>query len=391
MMALKHSDYCSQKNGLDLLYLASCALHGKKPLKERIMQMNLRELYLLSCEQSLGAVVFFAIEKSDVYPAMDVELKQRWLEYKEKAVRKNILMDAERKRIFSYLEENGIWYMPLKGCIIKDLYPSVGMRQMADNDILFDSTYAKEVEQFFKASGYEATAGLGAHDIYHKPPVYNYEMHRSLFDVTHDDTWKSYYDNIKERLLCKSGTNFEYYFSKEDFYIYNTVHAYKHFSSSGCGLRWLIDSYVLCLKWEKELDWDYISRELTKLGIVSFEEKSRMLAKKLLEPSETEKELSGEELDLLNYCIGSSTYGTKEQQVSHKLQKIQQQGDITGKTKWKYYVERIFPSQKKCESYYPFFAKHRWLKPVLVLYRLYRAVFVKHKEIQEEIRIVRKS
>ena len=35
--------------------------------------------------------------------------------------------------------------MPLKGSVIKDLYPRMGMRQMSDNDILFDAERTKDV------------------------------------------------------------------------------------------------------------------------------------------------------------------------------------------------------------------------------------------------------
>ena len=63
---------------------------------------------------------------------------------KEKASRKNIFLDAGRKKLFSFCEENGIWYMPLKGSVLKELYPDFSMRQMADNDILFDAGYQQK-------------------------------------------------------------------------------------------------------------------------------------------------------------------------------------------------------------------------------------------------------
>lgn len=45
--------------------------------------------------------------------------------------------------------------MPLKGVILKELYPKIGMRQMSDNDILFDETYRKDVVRFMKNKGYD--------------------------------------------------------------------------------------------------------------------------------------------------------------------------------------------------------------------------------------------
>ena len=56
-----------------------------------------------------------------------------------KAVRKNVILDVERTAIFEEFERKGIWYMPLKGSILKELYPENGMREMADNDVLYDA------------------------------------------------------------------------------------------------------------------------------------------------------------------------------------------------------------------------------------------------------------
>lgn len=49
------------------------------------------------------------------------------------------------------------------------MYPVFGMRQMADNDILFDSTYREKVRDIFLDSGYEIEAyNKGNHDVYQK-------------------------------------------------------------------------------------------------------------------------------------------------------------------------------------------------------------------------------
>lgn len=60
-------------------------------------------------------------------------------------------------------------YLPLKGIIMKDYYPSVGMRQMSDNDILFDADAWERMEKHMISEGYKAEyVGKGNHDVYHK-------------------------------------------------------------------------------------------------------------------------------------------------------------------------------------------------------------------------------
>ena len=75
--------------------------------------------------------------------------------------------------------------MPLKGCILKEMYPDFSMRQMADNDILFDEKFRSAIRQYFIDHQYTVVSYLQVnHDAYEKPPVLNFEMHTALFGVT---------------------------------------------------------------------------------------------------------------------------------------------------------------------------------------------------------------
>ena len=71
-----------------------------------------------------------------------------------KSIRKITAMEIDKKQLFERLEQEKIWYMPLKGTIIKDLYPSIGMRQMSDFDILFDKEYAEIVRDILLDLGF---------------------------------------------------------------------------------------------------------------------------------------------------------------------------------------------------------------------------------------------
>lgn len=129
-------------------------------------------------------------------------LPKYWKDRMVKAVRKVLLFDAERKKLCAWMDSEHIWYLPLKGIILKGYYPSVGMRQMLDNDILFDADAWERVEKHMLSEGYETESlGKGNHDVYQKPPVYNFEMHRSLYGKGHDESWVEYYSDIKERLI----------------------------------------------------------------------------------------------------------------------------------------------------------------------------------------------
>ena len=101
----------------DMIYLASCGIHGMCPDRTVLGEVDVPVLYGLSHAH--------------------------------------------------FMEQKGIWHLPLKGVILKEYYPSVGMRQMSDNDILFDYSFCNEVQAYMESEGYKAVSvGEGNHDIY---------------------------------------------------------------------------------------------------------------------------------------------------------------------------------------------------------------------------------
>ena len=116
----------------DLIYLLSCAVNGITPDNARVQAMDLERLYRLAKYHTVRGAVCIALKRAGV---QDKRFDQAY----KKAVRKNIYLDMERTAILSDFEQQGIWYMPLKGSVLKDLYTENGMREMADNDVLFDA------------------------------------------------------------------------------------------------------------------------------------------------------------------------------------------------------------------------------------------------------------
>ena len=55
---------------------------------------------------------------------------------KESGCLQECLMDVEREEIITFFEEKNIWYLLLKGLIIREYYPNPALREMSDNDIL---------------------------------------------------------------------------------------------------------------------------------------------------------------------------------------------------------------------------------------------------------------
>ncbi len=201
-----------EKTSEFLIYLMACSLQGTKPEEALLANIDMEALLRLAKAHSVSAMVCMALEQTDAFQHAAETTRLKWLDCKNKAVRKNMLLDAERHRLEKEFAEHGIWYMPLKGSILKDWYPKFGMREMADNDILFDPAGRKQVREIFQNRGYKTVSfRKGNHDVYEKAPIYNSEMHVSLFHGTYKELTEQY-ENVKERLLPVDGTVYQFKF-----------------------------------------------------------------------------------------------------------------------------------------------------------------------------------
>ena len=362
-----------QKVRQDLIYLVSCAVKEMKPDPERVKAMDLNEVFSLAKSQSLAGAAAFAVEAAGFRSGMTTRILSD-------VVHRNTRFSIEKEAITQKLKEAGIWYVLLKGAVIKDHYPRPEMREMSDYDILFDASRADDVKSIMESLGYTTkSTEVGSDDIYYKQPVLNFEMHRMLFSKSDGvDDFLEYFDHATDRLL---GEGAEKHFSPEDFYVYLVAHEYKHFYNYGTGLRSVVDTFVYLSK--VEMDEAYVSGELEKLGIAEFEKKNRTLAMHLF----GDGKLTEEDEEMLEYLFSCGTYGTMSNHVSNMLQKKK-----WGKTR--YVLSRLFAPIRKSNPYYdiyakkyPVFYKYKVLLLFLPFYRVIRGL--RSGKLQKEVTVLK--
>lgn len=260
------------------------------------------------------------------------------------------------------------------------MYPVYGMRQMADNDILFDSTYRKEVKDIFLSLGYEIESyNKGNHDVYLKAPIYNYEMHVSLFDKTIPG-FLEYYTQL-EKKYADQGLN--RHMDVNDAYVYIIAHAYKHFIFSGTGIRTLIDIYVY--NESCSLDINYIHEQCKILGIQDYEKEAREMTYKLFDvPTNDFSSLTKEELEYVEYYFTSGTYGTAKQRLKNEIHKFELEGSKHAKAK--YVFRRLFPEANWFKKNHKFLDSYPFFIPFYGAFRIITKVFIGWKKWTSEIK-----
>ena len=235
---------------------------------------NWDNLYKLAQKQKITASIYPAIVKQQC-PDNIITLFQKHFDMN---LRRHILFDAERNEILSEFVVHGIRYVLLKGCVLNQYYPTIGMREFADNDILYDVKYAKIVNKIMLEKGYTCKAFGGIHDSYLKEPIFNFEMHRTLFGAD----MQQHFDDIWSRVIPNSEYTNRYDLTFEDLYLHVIAHLNKHYNNSGAGLRYFSDIWLMNQHMDTK-DKPYIQQRLKQANLVDFEKKVVQLSTYIFE------------------------------------------------------------------------------------------------------------
>ncbi len=373
-----------------LVYLVSCALHDVVPDGARLEGTDPARLLKLAQAHSLTAIVGSALFRTAFFAEADPAVADQWKQARAGALRKLLLLGHERTQLLADLEKAGVRYMPLKGSVLRDLYPRADMREMTDLDILYDTACQDRLEQVMEARGYTAVSvGRYHHDVYQKPPVYSCEMHRMLFSESKDPVFYRYYRTVWDRLVRDGDSAYGYRFTDEDMYVYLLSHAYKHFTKAGIGLRMLVDQYVFLRAKADGLDWRYIDGEAELLGMGLFAKQIRILAEKLFADPRTDAALSEEEYRTFEYVISSGTHGTMQHRTENNLLKIGG-GSVTTGSKVKYLFRRLFPTREQMMLNDPVCEEHPRRIPFRRVARFFRGLTSRKTAVMAEARYVMK-
>lgn len=328
----------------DIIYLLSCSANSIPANETRCEKIDWQYCFAVAKRHNLVPTIYVAIKDIKCIDISPWEAIYDW------TVRKNMKFDTERTEIFKFMDQQNIWHMPLKGIILQNLYPQYGMRQMVDNDILFDQKYENQVDEYMKSRGYIVKPG-SMHNEYNKKPMYNFELHKHLCKKWPKIKFYEYFSDFDNRLikngnLCKM--------SNEDFYLFQITHEFNHYLASGTGLRQLLDVYI-CLKY-LEIDINYIEETCKKLDIAEFEKLNRKLALKLFSDPYKLPSLNNAETEKLKESISSTTGGTVNQHIAHKLELYTKNPKV--------FFSYFFPSLETMQNRGIIYAKHKIFVPI---------------------------
>lgn len=355
-----------------MMMLIKCAVDGENADVEMLSALTPEEtvtLYKLAKHHEMIHLVGTALLKTDIH--VDENIKARY--------NNNIYAQAYRCEQIKYayesvselFEENKLPYMPLKGTVIRNMYPQGWMRTSCDIDVLVHDGDFENAVELLKKNGYTANEAVTKHDItFDTPNGIKLELHYDLIEKEHISLPTEVLKTAWEHSCVTDGKKYEYVMSDGMMSFYHISHMAKHFVEGGCGVKPLLDLYVI--KKSGHYDCDETRKLLKDGGLDTFAEK----AIKLCEAWFSDGGLDETTKIMQDYILSGGVSGTVTTQY------VTQQKKQGGKKK--YILSRIFIPYNDMKRRYPTLEKHKILLPFCHVHRWFSLLFGKNKETRKD-------
>lgn len=329
-------------------------------------------LYRLAKVHSVENIFYHAIKDMANVPAevKDKAKRQYWSN-----VHQQISQDYYAGEVFLALEKVGIKYVPLKGFYLRKLYPMPELRTSCDIDLFYDSSRTDDLSAVMREQGFTEEKGGPNHSVWMKDSV-TFEPHFYL--LSDNDGFHAYYENVWSRLTQVAEDRSLYAFSDEDFYIFFIVHAAKHFTHGGFGVRTVLDLHVY--NQTKTLDKEYLTAEFDKLGLVKFVAAIEKLAECWFGGAEMDEDTA----KVSEYVMESGTYGVSLHRVM--LNNVKEKS-VKG-SKVSYLLETLFLPYKQMKIRYPILTKMPILLPFYWVIRWFAVLFKRRANITKTVNTI---
>lgn len=362
-----------------LIHLLSSVLHDIQPQNPQEC-LDWEKLYKLSAWHCVSNMVFYSINRLNGSQKPSREVMMKFQNDCKKAIAREATQHIALEQLLKTFEENSIPCIPLKGSLIKYLYPRPDMRLMADVDILIKEEQAEQVKKRMLTLGYTLEHQCGNHDVYYRKPFMNVEIHRRLIDE--DSPYSSYLDKIWDRAVLKSGCQYTYRLSHEDFYIYLLIHLTKHYAGGGTGIRSFMDLWVYNKRYKAEMNWNNIEAELEKVGLREFSQNVSGLGEAWFGRGQSNDLFE----EMTEYIFSSGTYGTQKHSVVSFMAVRANKKSLSAKHI--YWLKMFFPPVEILKRSYPVLTTRPFLLPVCWVQRGIKCVLFKRRHMLQRIRSV---
>ena len=315
-------------------------------ITDKLTDEEEQKLYDICKDHSISTIIGEALSNYDVI--RNKQIKNMFMNASFSSVFDYERLKADIDIIVGIFEEEKIPYIKLKGPRIRNYYPKPWLRTSGDIDILVhEEDVARATKVLSNKAGFKEEK-YNYHDVPMESPNGSIlELHFSIkenmpnLDKVLEKVWKYSFpaENDKESM--------EYKQSNEFFLFHLIAHMAYHFQHGGCGIRSVIDIYLI--RKQMNYDEDIVIEFCKEAGIERFYKYLTELTKVWFENKAYDNVTSAME----EFIISGGTFGTDENSIS-----VQQ--NIKGGHK-RYIKSKIFATYDHLSGQYPGLSKHKHL------------------------------
>ncbi len=321
----------------------------------RPSEETLADIYRLSSAHDLAHMVGASLEK--IGAPMNEQLKNAYTKARQRSIFRYANQITVYDEVCELLQKAGIPYLPLKGSVIRELYPAPELRVACDIDILVpEDMLDTAVSLLTEKLAFEKHSKC-FHDVSLMLGSVHLELH---YNITEDDPrLDKLLTQVWSYTVCDGGSC-RHRMTDEFFTFHVVAHMCYHFLHGGCGIKSLMDLWLL--RHKTAFNQDGVLALCRECGIDTFFlaicELSDVWFSGAPHTPRTEA--------MQKYILTGGAYGTSSNKII--TQKNQKGGKL------RYLWERIFMPRRHLENLYPELKERPLLLPVCHVRRWIRVI-----------------
>lgn len=338
--------------------LIRCAVTGEKlsdDVQSRLDDDVLVSIYKLSKFYDLAHIVGRVLDENGV--KMRQEIAAGFKRQESIAIYRYGIIDFQLQAAKKALEAAKIPFILLKGAVMRRYYPEPWMRTSVDIDMLVkkdDLDAATAV--FTEKLGYKSSY-YSSHDVsFYSDDDVHIELH---FKLGEDDgtAYDAVLDDLDEYIV-KRENRCEAELTDEMFLFYHVAHTAKHLKNGGCGVRPLLDLWIL----NKNLEFDAAKKQklLEKGGLSELATALDKLSEVWFGDAEHDEVTD----KLEDFILSGGKFGGLENRAR-----------VAGDGEKKGTARKIFKPYDELKFWYPRLNGRKWLLPFYQVKRWFRILF----------------
>ncbi len=349
----------------NLFELISSVVFGKKISITELSKDEIVDIYKIS--RSHNIIHLPAAALIDLGLLNDEKVHSFFEKRLDATMFRSLSMQYTFDKCCELLEGEKIDYIPLKGAVLRTLYPQMWMRSSVDIDILVKpEDHTQAVDALVNKLGLVKTDISTSHDVTLRTDNGTcVEIH---FDLIEEDIFpeaQKILSDIWSFSKPHEGYSHRYQIEMNIVYFYHVVHLAKHMKLGGGGIKDFIDLYLLYISGQNVSS----CKEILKKGkMLQFAEAAEKLCRVWFDGEEHNNITRS----LADFVMSGGLFGSSKN--SNILERKRR------KTKLGYYFSHMFVPYDYLKELYPIIEKHPYLTPLYGIKRLWDLAFGKKRE-----------